>query len=197
MEVQRLYQEARRHQEEAFAYAKTLFNMSPNEVHPDFLAEVMQVLRTSWRALKKILQDAKEINLPAMKNFEEGENLASFILPEKMVPEPPLSYVKGNWCQKLVDQLGSVRSKCFRLHFKSVGGILALQDESRPRGRRPSAPVSAEIVDPEAILAAEAIPAEVVVEGFVDDLPAEDVVIAAEVVTGRGRGGVVRRGAAR
>jgi hypothetical protein len=42
--------------------------------------------------------------------------------------------------------------------------------------------VCAEIVDPETILAAEAIPAEVVVEGFVDELPAEEVVIAAEVV---------------
>ena len=31
---------------------------------------------TSWKALKKIIKDAREINLPAMKNFEEGENLA-------------------------------------------------------------------------------------------------------------------------
>jgi hypothetical protein len=156
--------------------------MAPNEVHPDFLAEVMQVLRKSWRALKKIIQDAREINLPAMKNFEEGENLASFILPEKMVPEPPLSYVKGNWCQKLVDQLGSVRSKCFRLHFKSVGGILALQERIAAAWKESRAPVPAEIVEPDSLLAAEAIPAEVVVEGFVDELPAQEVVLAAEVV---------------
>ena len=30
-----------------------------------------------------------------MKNFEEGERLADFILEGKMVPEPPLSDVKG------------------------------------------------------------------------------------------------------
>ena len=179
MEVQRLYQEARNSQEEAFAYAKTLFNMAPNEVHPEFLAEVMQVLRQSWRALKKILQDARDINLPAMKNFEEGENLADFILTGKMVPEPPLSYVKGNWCQKLVDQLGSVRSKCFRLHFKSVGGILALQERIAAAWVESRAPVCAEIVEPESILAAEVIPAEVVVEGLVDETPP---LVAAEVI---------------
>jgi len=182
VEVQRLYESARNTQEDAFFVAKNLFNMSPNEVTSDVLAEVMQVLRTSWRSLKKIIQDAKEINLPAMKNFEEGENLASFILPEKMVPEPPLSYVKGTWCQKLVDQLGSVRSKCFRLHFKSVGGILALQERIAAAWKEARAPISAEIVEPEAVLAAEAIPAEVVVEGFVDELPAAEPAIAAEVV---------------
>jgi Zn-dependent protease with chaperone function len=181
-EVQRLYEEARNTQEEAFACAKELFNSAPNEVHPDFLSEVMQVLRTSWRSLKKILQDAKEINLPAMKNFEEGENLASFILPEKMVPEPPLSYVKGTWCQKLVDQLGSVRSKCFRLHFKSVGGILALQERIAAAWKEARAPIPAEIVEPEALLAAEAIPAEVVVEGLVDESPVQEAVLVGEVV---------------
>lgn len=178
-EVQRLYEESQSAQQDAFVHTKVLFDMAPNEVPPDFLSEVMQVLRTSWRTLKKILQDAKEINLPAMKNFEEGENLASFILPEKMVPEPPLSYVKGTWCMKLVDQLDSVRSKCFRLHFKSVGGILALQEKIATAWKEASAPVCAEIVEPEAILA-EAIPAEVVVEGF--DLPADEVVLPAEVI---------------
>ena len=75
-----------------------------------------------------------------------------------------------------------MRPKCFRLHFKSVGGILALQERIASAWKEAHAPVCAEIVDPETILAAEAIPAEVVVEGFVDELPAEEVVIAAEVV---------------
>jgi Zn-dependent protease with chaperone function len=188
MEVQRLYQEARKNQERAFAYATALFGM--DNVHPDFLAEVMQVLRESWRALKKILQDARSVNLPAMKNFEEGENLADFILPEKLVPEPPLSYVKGNWCQKLVDQLGSVRSKCFRLHFKSVGGILALQEKIAAAWVAARAPVGAEVIEP----GVETLPAGLVVEALVGDpvpggevlvaevLPPDAGVVAAEVV---------------
>jgi hypothetical protein len=179
--IQRLYKEADHHQEKAFLYTKHLLSMSPDEVHPEFLGEVMQVLRDSWRALKKIIQDAREINLPAMKNFEEGERLADFILETKMVPEPPLSYVKGNWCLKLVDQLGSVRSRCFRLHFKSVGGILALQEKIAAAWIADRAPVPAEIIDPETILAAEVIPAEVVVEGFVDE-PVAGAILAAEVL---------------
>jgi hypothetical protein len=82
----------------------------------------------------------------------------------------------------LVDQLDSVSSKCFRLHFKSVGGILALQEKIAAAWKEARAPVPAEIVEPEALLAAEAIPAEVVVEGFVDEVPVQEVVLAAEVV---------------
>jgi hypothetical protein len=79
--------------------------------------------------LKGIIKDAREINLPAMKNFAEGERLADFILEGKMVPEPPLSELKGVWVQKLMNQLLGVKNRCFRLHFKSVGGILAMQEK--------------------------------------------------------------------
>ena len=135
--IQRLYKEADRHQEKAFLYTKHLLSMSPDEVHPEFLGEVMQVLRDSWRALKKIIQDAREINLPAMKNFEEGERLADFILEAKMVPEPPLSYVKGNWCLKLVDQLGSCDRAASAFTSRASAEYSRCKRRSRRRGSRP------------------------------------------------------------
>jgi Zn-dependent protease with chaperone function len=76
MEIQRLYLEARFHQGKAYAFANVLFNVE--DPHPEFVAEVMQVLRQAWRALKNILKDAREINLPAMRNFEEGERLVIY-----------------------------------------------------------------------------------------------------------------------
>jgi hypothetical protein len=74
-----------------------------------------------------------------------------------------------------------VKNRCFRLHFKSVGGILALQEKIAAAWVESRAPVPAEIIDPETILAAEVIPAEVVVEGIVDE-PAGGSIIAAEVI---------------
>ncbi|MCI0705068.1 MAG: M48 family metallopeptidase, partial [Planctomycetia bacterium] len=176
LEVQRLYSEARYNQERALAFARLLFSLPPDQVHPELGAEIMNILRQSWRALKKIIQDAREINLPAMKNFEEGERLADFILEGKMVPEPPLSYVRLDWCQKLVDQLAAVRSRCFRLHCKSLGGILSLQEQVAVKWQQLREPVAAEVVEVEAV-AAEVIPADVIPA---EVIPAEP--IAAEVI---------------
>jgi Zn-dependent protease with chaperone function len=163
LEVQRLYSISRYHQERALAFARLLFSLPPDRIHPELGTEVMSILREAWRALKKIIQTAREINLPAMKNFEEGESLADFILEGKMVPEPPLSYVKLDWCQKLVDQLAAVRAKCFRLHCKSLGGILGLQEKVTTQWKALREPVAAEVFEPEPV-AAEVIPADVVAE---------------------------------
>lgn len=156
MEVQRFYMESEYHAEKAFFFAQLLFSM--DNPHPDLFAEVMQILRQAWRALKTIVQDAREINLPAMKNFEEGERLADYILEGKMVPEPPLTFVKSNWAQKLVDQLLGVRRRCGRLHWKSVGGILALQEKIAAAWNEKRAPVEAMVIEAETVEVLDAIP---------------------------------------
>jgi Zn-dependent protease with chaperone function len=167
LEVQRLYQESRAAFNKADAYLGAYAAAARGEIQvgPDFAGEVIQVLRESWKALKNIIKDARDITLPTMKNFEENENLAEFILEGKMVPEPPLSYVKGVWIDKLMTQLQGVRQKCFRLHFKSVGGILKLQEDIATKWKALREPVAAEVLEePVAaeVVAAEVIPAEVV-----------------------------------
>src|SRR5262249_61517380 len=85
MEVQRFYQEARKNFNKADWYIGAYGAWTRGELQapPDFGAEVIAVLRAAWKALKTIIQDAREVNLPAMKNFEEGERLADFILERK------------------------------------------------------------------------------------------------------------------
>ena len=131
LEVQRIFREARDNFQTANAYLMVLMHVNPQELPSDFPAHVMQVLRDAWKTLKKIVRDAREINFPAMKNFEEGERLADFILEGKMVPEPPMSMsnLKDTWVNKLMNQLLGVKNRCFRLHFKSLGGILAMQEK--------------------------------------------------------------------
>jgi Zn-dependent protease with chaperone function len=177
MEVQRLYQEARQNFNKADAYLSAFSSMG-DQISDDFVAEVIAVLRAAWKALKKIMQDAREINLPAMKNFVEGERLADFILEGKMVPEPPLSGLKGVWVGKLMTQLQGVKNKCFRLHFKSVGGILALQERIAAQWLAARAPVEAEVVAVEVVEE----PVEVVVEEVAEIVPAEVVEVVAEEV---------------
>ena len=183
LEVQRLYQESRAAFNKAQSYLDAFSAAARGEWQPgpDFNGEVIQTLRESWKALKTIIKDARDINLPAMKNFEEGENLASFILEGKMVPEPPLSYVKGVWIDKLMTQLQGVRLKCFRLHFKSVGGILAMQEKIAARWKAAREPIAAEMVDAEPV-AAEVIADEVVAAEVIEVEPVDAEVIEADVI---------------
>ncbi|QJW97490.1 M48 family metallopeptidase [Frigoriglobus tundricola] len=160
LEVQRFFFTARDAHSKAEMYFQTMVAAVQGkiQVNRDFFGEFMQALRESWKALKFIIRDAREINLPAMKNFEEGDNLAAFILVGKMVPEPPLSYFKGVWLDKLMNQLQGVQQKCARLHFKSLGGILQLQETIAARWRAQREPVAAEVLD-EAPVPAEVVPA--------------------------------------
>jgi Zn-dependent protease with chaperone function len=178
LEVQRLYQESRAAFNKADSYLGAFFAAQRGEIQlpPDFNGELIQVFREQWKVLKTIIKAAKDISMPALKNFEEGENLAGFILEGKMVPEPPLSHVKFAWIYKLMDQLQGVKNRCVRLHFKSLGGILKLQEQIATKWKAGREPVAAEVLD-DAPVAAEVIAAEVVPA---EVIPAE--VIAAEVV---------------
>lgn len=175
MEIQRFYMQSQEHAEKAFFFTRVMLELD-GPAHPDLIAEFMQVLRKAWKTLKNIVQDAREINMPAMKNFEEGERLADFILDKKMAPEPPMhiANVRVAWVQKLVDQLRDVRRRCGRLHWKSVGGILAMQEKIAAAWQERRAPIEATIVaEPR-----DAVPAEVL-----DAEPLEaEVLHAAEIV---------------
>ena len=78
-----------------------------------------------------------------------------------MVPEPPLSELKGIWVQKLMNQLLGVKNRCFRLHFKSVGGVLATQEKIAAAWLAERKPMEAEVIPAEAI-EAEVIPSEAI-----------------------------------
>jgi Zn-dependent protease with chaperone function len=203
LEVQRLYQESRHAFNEAQAYLNAFSHME--QPSNDFISEVLAVLRKSWKSLKNIIKDAREINLPAMKNFEEGERLADFILEGKLVPEPPLSGVKGVWIDKLMTQLNGVKNKCFRLHFKSVGGILSLQEKIAAAWNAARTPVASDVEsfvsDAEEVVVADVVDAEPArVYTSVDEIHVvpfrkwddDAEVLEAEVVSEPGAAGEVR-----
>jgi Zn-dependent protease with chaperone function len=182
LEVQRFYEDARKNYENADWYIDTYLAAARGriQVPADFGAEVISVLRSAWKALKKIVQDAQEVNLPAMKNFVEGERLADFILDGKLVSEPPLSELKGTWVEKLMKQLQGVKNRCFRLHFKSVGGILALQEKIAAAWLAAREPIPAEVAEP---IPTDVIPAEVVPAKTVNEHPPPEVVPVAPAST--------------
>lgn len=142
--VQGFYKSARTHQARAHVAWNTV--AGTEQLHPDDFVELMHVMRDARAALRKILRAARELDLPAMKNFEEGDRLADFLLDEDIVKELPETYVKGKWVFKLLTQLDQVMSKSARLHAKSLGGILRLQEEVAAKFLAKAEPVVAEVV---------------------------------------------------
>jgi hypothetical protein len=100
--------------------------------------------------------------------------------------------VKANWINKMMSQLRGVRRRCLRLHWKSVGGILAMQEKAVAEWLQGHGAVGAEVVDPppppvpEALVHADALildAAEVLdVEAVEDAAPADPFEVVEPVV---------------
>ncbi len=147
--IQKFYQTASKHGAMAIV-TMSLHGGEGGAIPDDDFVELMHVLREARSALRKILRDAKELDLPAMKHFEEGDRLADFLLDEEIVKELPATYVKGKWVDKLMRQLGQVMNRTTRLHGKGLGGILKLQEEIAAQflARRAAAPPAEEPLAP-------------------------------------------------
>lgn len=127
--LQDLHRRALESQDKVEFFYELLFNRPPNTITHDLLSESCHEFRRARRSLKEILQDAKHINIPVLKHFTGHDSLDRFLLSEPLIKELPESYVDTKWLNKMYNQLGQVLKKSARLYFKSMGNILAIQEE--------------------------------------------------------------------
>ncbi|CAN5489809.1 hypothetical protein BH11PLA2_BH11PLA2_33850 [soil metagenome] len=126
--IQEMYFTARHHFEQALLYHN--IGMAYGGVlDPTLFEELVKVMRAGRAALKKIIMEARVLDMPAMANFDLRDRLANFLLDDDVLPELPGGNVSSQWVSQLLFQLEQVRNKAARLHFKSVGGILKLQEQ--------------------------------------------------------------------
>src|SRR5262249_3051041 len=86
--------------------------------------------RDAQKALKKVLTTADDLPLPDLANMKKGKPVGHFLLDKKLVHalDSDENTLRGEWITKLMNQIGEVQEKRRRIHFKSLGGILILQD---------------------------------------------------------------------
>lgn len=88
------------------------------------------------RKVLELLASSEELRFPKLRNMNEGEPLRAFLLQQPVVPSRPTEgSIDGAWVQLLLDQLAEIDDKLARLYFKSMGGLLALQEEIARRAR--------------------------------------------------------------
>lgn len=92
---------------------------------------MVKTFREAYDVLDGCLRQASGLMIPELKNMKPGESLANFLHGQSM--PPPLSAsrsnVTGEWISQFLRCLGNTIDKLRRINFKSLGGILALQEK--------------------------------------------------------------------
>jgi Zn-dependent protease with chaperone function len=90
----------------------------------------VNALEQAHDALTRVLAVAEDQHLPALKNVTPGAPLAPMLLSQ-----PPIRRIssasnslEGEWIGRFMEQLAEVIDRAQRIHFKSLGGILALHE---------------------------------------------------------------------
>jgi hypothetical protein len=92
---------------------------------------LLDIFREAHKTMKGMLRTAKDMDLPALKNLPAGQPLRPFLL-EKNLIDGLSKYERSitvRWVNRLLDQYHEMKGKVDRIHFKSLAGILALQEK--------------------------------------------------------------------
>jgi Zn-dependent protease with chaperone function len=104
---------------------------SPKGMHPEQFRQTRTIFREAHEALVRSVTLADKMTLPKLKNMDEGEPLGHFLLEKQVVKglRPSARTLTVKWISKFLQQLSVVEDRARRIHFKSLGGILALQED--------------------------------------------------------------------
>lgn len=123
---------------------------SQENVPAEAYREAIRHLREARANLEQALRQAATLALPTLNNLSAGSSLGYFLLCEPLVAEVPANAQKLNneWVTSFYRQLEGAQSRSHRVHIKSLGAILALQERIAGEWREvfDPAPGSPEVV---------------------------------------------------
>jgi Zn-dependent protease with chaperone function len=92
------------------------------------------VFQKAHDGLVHVMQSAKQMDVPALANLPTDSKLAPLLLDKPLVSRFDAWHsedggIEGRWVGKFLDQIGAVIMKLKRIHLKSLGAILTLQEK--------------------------------------------------------------------
>lgn len=111
---------------------------------------VISALEELHANLAAQLTRAGKLEVPPLRNFDEGTNLGDFLLPRAMPHISALEggSVQGQWIGRLLGDYAEVLDKLGRLHAKGMGALLACQVQIATRYRDAGSDDAAPSADP-------------------------------------------------
>jgi Zn-dependent protease with chaperone function len=162
-EFHRIVQEVLRQMNIQQATVENLFaflNNNQGKISEGDMRSAVACLREARAAIEQSLQKTWSAKIPALHNILPHQTLGPFLLNEPIVADlSPLSdSIQGEWVQAMMKQLIQIQEKARRMHFKSLGAILAHQEAISAEWQRrreegtllPSEPMQ-EALSPQAI----------------------------------------------
>ena len=106
-------------------------------INNDAFYVLISVFRRAYEAVREVLDEAKELKFPNLKNLPAGKLVRPYLLDDYLREKPShfdmrISY---KWLISFAEQFREVEKKLDRLHFKSLGNILAQQESVADRAK--------------------------------------------------------------
>jgi hypothetical protein len=103
---------------------------SNGEMSEEAFGETMEGLREAVSRLNEVSMTSRRFRIPALKNITQGPFLSEFLALGELMDDLRArdGCIEGEWIDQLLARLAEVADKLQRLHFKSLGAILVLQE---------------------------------------------------------------------
>jgi Zn-dependent protease with chaperone function len=101
------------------------------QIQGEAAQRAIETFREARDALQYSMRVAKQhMEMPALHGVTAGERFGLNLLDEEVISDPMFTSrtIEAWWAKRFLKQLGTVRPRLLRFHFKSLGGILALQE---------------------------------------------------------------------
>jgi Zn-dependent protease with chaperone function len=130
LELQSIWAELQKQNQPIQAAMNFLNSQQSSQLQSHHFRELLDIFRDTHKTMKGMLRTSEEMILPALKNLPVGQPLKPFLLEKRLVDALSKydQHISGRWLNKMLDQFNEMKAKVDRIHFKSLAGILALQE---------------------------------------------------------------------
>ena len=130
LELQNIWFELQKQERPVHEALNFLNSQASGQLQQHHFQELLDIFRTAHKTMKGMIKTADNMTLPALKNLPAGQTLTPFLLEKRLVDglSKYEQHISNRWIIRLVDQFHEMKMKVDRIHFKSLAGILALQE---------------------------------------------------------------------
>jgi hypothetical protein len=115
-----------------------LLNEIGNEMDEDTFHLLIDIFREAYEAVELVLEESALVHFPKLANMPAGEAVRPFLLKGRLANKPTHfdAMLSVKWLVDFANQFQDVDKHLDRLHFKSLGNILSLQENIGARAEK-------------------------------------------------------------
>jgi Zn-dependent protease with chaperone function len=129
--LQNLWIRLREHEEPMNFMFDFLASLQGAEIDDHAFHVVIEVFRNAYDAAKYVLEQSELAKFPELANMPHGEPVRPYLLKGNL-PSKPTHFdisLRVKWLVGFTDKFREMQKRLDRLHFKSLGAILALNEQ--------------------------------------------------------------------